>query len=177
MFVSFEVQWAIELSTWAAFQEWHNSEKITFVLGLKMFGGTYSGLEYDYRGLIHVYHELDDVEKVADYTYILNSWKLHRDLHAQQQNPPIDQEEAPQAMEDITRQFFDGEKWLCATSCRNSDKSLQRMSSSGAFGSQYAFIYDILEDDWHENSKHLSVFPTFYLLTRSEKVCFAQVPN
>lgn len=75
-----------------------------------MFGESYSGLEYDYRGLVHVYHELEDVEKVAEYTYILNNWKLHRDLHAQQEDLPIDQEETPQAVEDIIRQFFGDDK-------------------------------------------------------------------
>jgi hypothetical protein len=75
-----------------------------------MFGGSYSGLEYDYRGLVHVYHELEDVEKVAEYTYLLNSWKLNRDMHFQQEDLPIDWEEAPQAIENVIQQFFDGDK-------------------------------------------------------------------
>ncbi|XP_069703847.1 amyloid protein-binding protein 2 [Periplaneta americana] len=81
----------------------------SIAISLKLFGESYSGLEYDYRGLVHVYHELEDVEKVAEYTYILNNWKLHRDLHAQREDPPIDQEEAPWAIEDIARQFFNGD--------------------------------------------------------------------
>jgi hypothetical protein len=98
-----------EHSALTIIQGCHNSEEITFILGLKLFGESYSGLEYDYRGLVHVYHELEDVEKVAEYTYILNNWKLHRDLHALREDPPIDQEEAPRAIEDITKQFFNGD--------------------------------------------------------------------
>jgi len=75
---------------------------------LKLFGESYSGLEYDYRGLVHVYHGLEDLEKVAEYTYLLNSWKLHRDLHAEQEDSLINQEESPCAIADITQQFFNG---------------------------------------------------------------------
>jgi len=75
---------------------------------LKLFGESYSGLEYDYRGLVHVYHGLEDLEKVAEYTYLLNNWKLHRDLHAEQEDSLINQEESPCAIDDITQQFFNG---------------------------------------------------------------------
>ncbi|PSN31061.1 Amyloid protein-binding protein 2 [Blattella germanica] len=78
----------------------------SIAISLKLFGESYSGLEYDYRGLVHVYHELEDVEKVAEYTYILNNWKIHRELHAQREDPPIDQDEAPWPIEEITRRFF-----------------------------------------------------------------------
>ncbi|KAJ9574870.1 hypothetical protein L9F63_007965, partial [Diploptera punctata] len=80
----------------------------SIAISLKLFGESYSGLEYDYRGLVHVYHELENVDKVAEYTYILNNWKIHRDLNAQRQDPPIDQEEAPWPIEEISRQFFSG---------------------------------------------------------------------
>ncbi|KAK7870966.1 hypothetical protein R5R35_012177 [Gryllus longicercus] len=58
-------------------------------ISLKLFGENYSGLEYDYRGLMHVYHELKDVEKVAEYQYLLNNWRLHREMHAQKEDPPL----------------------------------------------------------------------------------------
>jgi len=80
----------------------------SIAISLKLFGESYSGLEYDYRGLVHVYHGLEDLEKVAEYTYLLNNWKLHRDLHAEQEDSLIKQEESPCAVDDITRQFFNG---------------------------------------------------------------------
>lgn len=40
-----------------------------------MFGETYSGLEYDYRGLCHVYESLNDTEKYLEYALILDTWK------------------------------------------------------------------------------------------------------
>lgn len=44
-------------------------------LGLRLFGETYSGLEYDYRGLCHVYESLNDTEKYLEYALILDTWK------------------------------------------------------------------------------------------------------
>lgn len=35
---------------------------------LKLYSETYSGLEYDYRGLIHVYDKIGDADGVAEYT-------------------------------------------------------------------------------------------------------------
>lgn len=46
-----------------------------YYIGLRLFGKSYSGLEYDYRGLCHVYEALGNVEKVIEYFGILNRWK------------------------------------------------------------------------------------------------------
>ncbi|XP_049806241.1 amyloid protein-binding protein 2 [Schistocerca nitens] len=75
-------------------------------ISLKLFGESYSGLEYDYRGLVHVYHELKEVDKVADYTYLLNNWKLHRDITSQTEYEPIDTDGEVLSISDITAQFF-----------------------------------------------------------------------
>lgn len=48
---------------------------VSFVAGLRLFGETYSGLEYDYRGLCHVYESLNDTEKYLEYALILDTWK------------------------------------------------------------------------------------------------------
>lgn len=50
-----------------------------FFLGLRLFGKTYSGLEYDYRGLCHVYECLHDTDKYLEYSLILESWRLLRE--------------------------------------------------------------------------------------------------
>ncbi len=44
-------------------------------IGVKLFGPSYTGLEYDYRGLIRVYQETQDWNKVFEYTYKLRDWK------------------------------------------------------------------------------------------------------
>lgn len=49
-----------------------------FQTGLKLFGQTYSGLEYDYRGLLHVYEELSDNFNYRKYSDILDEWRILR---------------------------------------------------------------------------------------------------
>lgn len=49
-----------------------NSKLIT---GLRLFGETYSGLEYDYRGLCHIYESLEETEKYLEYSRILDNWR------------------------------------------------------------------------------------------------------
>lgn len=44
-----------------------------------MFGESYSGLEYDYRGLCHVYEELQEFDKYLEYQSTLDTWKLLRE--------------------------------------------------------------------------------------------------
>ena len=48
------------------------------IKGLRLFGQTYSGLEYDYRGLLHVYEELHDNEKYTKFCDILDEWRILR---------------------------------------------------------------------------------------------------
>jgi tetratricopeptide (TPR) repeat protein len=43
--------------------------------GLRLFGATYSGLEYDYRGLCHVYEEIGDTDKYFEYANVLEDWR------------------------------------------------------------------------------------------------------
>lgn len=40
-----------------------------------MFGESYSGLEYDYRGLCHIYELLNDLDKYIEYSRILDNWR------------------------------------------------------------------------------------------------------
>ena len=44
-------------------------------IALRLFGPSYSGLEYDYRGLVRVYEETDSWDNVLKYIYMLREWK------------------------------------------------------------------------------------------------------
>jgi tetratricopeptide (TPR) repeat protein len=46
--------------------------------GLRLFGQTYSGLEYDYRGLLNVYEHLSDNENYLRFCDILDDWRVMR---------------------------------------------------------------------------------------------------
>lgn len=50
-----------------------------FFSGKKLFGEAYSGLEYDYRGLIRVYGNQHDIRKRYHYSFVLNDWKAMRE--------------------------------------------------------------------------------------------------
>ncbi|XP_031781635.1 amyloid protein-binding protein 2 [Nasonia vitripennis] len=77
----------------------------SIAISLKLFGKGYSGLEYDYRGLLHVYTKLEETDKYLEYMDALNHWKELRDRHAELDEPPIDQK-CPQPIEDIINAFF-----------------------------------------------------------------------
>ena len=51
----------------------------SIAIGEKLFGPAYSGLEYDYRGLIRVYQETQNWDKFLQYRNKLSSWKDLRD--------------------------------------------------------------------------------------------------
>ncbi|RZF36597.1 hypothetical protein LSTR_LSTR010708 [Laodelphax striatellus] len=69
---------------------------------IKLFSETYSGLEYDYRGLIHVYEKMGESEKQADYTLILHAWKDLRE-HIREAQPLVIAELQP--LEEIKKIF------------------------------------------------------------------------
>lgn len=54
-------------------------------IGRKLFGPTYSGLEYDYRGLIQVYQRTNDYNKYLEYSNILQEWRISRDAREAEQ--------------------------------------------------------------------------------------------
>lgn len=54
------------------------NELTIYIAGLKLFGQTYSGLEYDYRGLLHVYEELHENDNYLKYCVILEEWRVLR---------------------------------------------------------------------------------------------------
>ncbi len=48
-------------------------------IGLKLFGPSYSGLEYDYRGLIRIYESTRQLDKCQEWHAQLRSWREARD--------------------------------------------------------------------------------------------------
>lgn len=46
----------------------------------ELFGPNYSGLKYDYKGLIHVYERLGDTQKLAEMHLKLSDWQLNREV-------------------------------------------------------------------------------------------------
>ncbi|EZA53347.1 hypothetical protein DMN91_004654 [Ooceraea biroi] len=86
-----------------------DAEKLYYrsiAISLKLFGKSYSGLEYDYRGLLHVYNKLDQFDKIMEYTETLSHWKELRDKHAQSEDSPIDIQKHPQPIANIIHMFF-----------------------------------------------------------------------
>lgn len=69
--------------------ELHKEAEVCFLRSIditkRLFGDDYSGLEYDYRGLLRVYTKLGDREKALMYRQILHSWKELRDQKAQRE--------------------------------------------------------------------------------------------
>lgn len=52
---------------------------IVIILGLRLFGESYSGLEYDYKGLCNVYEFLNDAERYLEYSQVLETWRMIRE--------------------------------------------------------------------------------------------------
>ncbi|XP_075154367.1 protein interacting with APP tail-1 [Haematobia irritans] len=75
-------------------------------ISLRLFGRSYSGLQYDYLGLCHVYETLREYEKYLQYANILENWRTLRG-----QNLTMDKTIYPAvnedcSLEDIKQQFF-----------------------------------------------------------------------
>ncbi|KAK2576022.1 hypothetical protein KPH14_007374 [Odynerus spinipes] len=88
---------------------YRDAEKLYYrsiAISLKLFGKSYSGLEYDYRGLLHVYTKLDERDKVLEYMDTLNHWKELRDKHALSEDPPIDLQKRSQPIQEVLTMFF-----------------------------------------------------------------------
>ena len=57
-------------------------------ISLRLFGPSYSGLEYDYRGLIRVYEKTGDVGNFARYIRLLQTWIDLKDAKNEDTNHP-----------------------------------------------------------------------------------------
>ncbi|XP_057325165.1 amyloid protein-binding protein 2 [Microplitis mediator] len=88
---------------------YRDAEKLYYrsiAINLKLFGKSYSGLEYDYRGLLHVYEKLQDYDKLLEYRDTLILWHDLRKQYNQSEHPPIDLNERPQLIEHVIKTFF-----------------------------------------------------------------------
>lgn len=75
-------------------------------LGKKLFGEGYSGLEYDYRGLIKLYNSIGNYEKVFEYHNILANWNRLRDRQFSVTDALEDVSSSPQSTEEVVQSFL-----------------------------------------------------------------------
>lgn len=75
-------------------------------IGKKLFGEAYSGLEYDYRGLLRVYSVQANMEKCFKYQNVLAYWKLLRDEAQETQTSPFKELTEPLRVIDTLNQFM-----------------------------------------------------------------------
>ncbi|XP_053208377.1 amyloid protein-binding protein 2-like [Panonychus citri] len=47
-------------------------------IGIKVFGGAYIGLEFDYQGIIRIYTRTGETDKAYEYVKLLRAWKSKR---------------------------------------------------------------------------------------------------
>jgi len=84
-------------------------------IGRTLFGVWYSGLEYDYRGLIHLYNETGRYEQMFEYQTLLVDWKLARDNMTSQQNKDVQIDEELNNNEMTLDEIFDTVKNISRT--------------------------------------------------------------
>lgn len=53
-----------------------------FVLGVHLFGQAYTGLQFDYLGICHVYESLREYDKYLKFANIMDHWNMLRNHHA-----------------------------------------------------------------------------------------------
>lgn len=89
--------------------EYLKAEKLYFrsiEINLKLFSSSYSGLEYDYRGLIHVYECLENHERMNEYTGKLSEWKVLRENNEQNETDAhIDYSRASEPLSDTLKKY------------------------------------------------------------------------
>lgn len=79
---------------------------LLFPSGKKLFGEGYSGLEYDYRGLIKLYNSVGNYEKVFEYHNILSNWNRLRDRQFAVADALEDVNTTPQSTEQVVQSFL-----------------------------------------------------------------------
>jgi len=76
----------------------------SIAIGRQLFGPSYSGLEYDYRGLIQVYQMTTNFEKFIEFTGVLQDWKILRDLKdAEQGSAEVDVDGNTLSLDDLIK--------------------------------------------------------------------------
>lgn len=86
-------------------KRYHDAEKLylrSIDISLRLFGDAYSGLEYDYRGIINVYTELDDFDNMAIYSIKMREWRERRETQKTFRYP-----DRPENLNIIISNFFE----------------------------------------------------------------------
>ncbi|XP_034109645.1 amyloid protein-binding protein 2 [Drosophila albomicans] len=99
-------------------------------ISLRLFGSTYSGLEYDYLGLCHVYETLHEFEKYLRYAHILENWQLLRGQNLTQNKSSYPAIEEDYSIDLVKAKFF--------TENSNTHKNVGGASSSSTLPSTSA---------------------------------------
>ncbi|XP_055841427.1 amyloid protein-binding protein 2 [Episyrphus balteatus] len=76
-------------------------------ISLRLFGKSYSGLEYDYLGLCHVYDTLREFEKYLKYASILENWQMLRGENSMTNKPTYPDTSEDISLEEVKEQFFE----------------------------------------------------------------------
>jgi len=72
-----------------------------------LFGDGYSGLEYDYRGLLRLYNAQGKTQKAAEYSSILHEWNVLRDhMHVDYDLAPLEFIVDHDSLLDVVQRFF-----------------------------------------------------------------------
>ncbi|XP_026488145.1 amyloid protein-binding protein 2 isoform X2 [Vanessa tameamea] len=74
-------------------------------ISLKLFGERYSGLEYDYRGLVHVFTQLKRHDRAHHYNALLQHWHDLREQSKAEQQPALGDEQVL-PLEQLQAKFF-----------------------------------------------------------------------
>nr|XP_016937169.1 amyloid protein-binding protein 2 [Drosophila suzukii] len=98
-------------------KKYRDAEKLylrSIDISLRLFGHSYSGLEYDYLGLCHVYETLHDFEKYLKYAHTLENWQMLRGQNLTQNKSSYPAIEVDYSIEEVRSKFFN----MCV--CKNS---------------------------------------------------------
>ncbi|XP_059617982.1 amyloid protein-binding protein 2 [Phlebotomus argentipes] len=91
-------------------QKHHEAESLylkSIEISLRLFGDSYSGLEYDYRGLCHVYESLANTDKYLEYSRILDTWRILRQENDDGSKSVFVELRDDTTMEEVTKKFFE----------------------------------------------------------------------
>ncbi|KAH8266996.1 hypothetical protein KR026_001822, partial [Drosophila bipectinata] len=90
-------------------KKYRDAEKLylrSIDISLRLFGHSYSGLEYDYLGLCHVYETLHDFEKYLQYAHTLENWQILRGQNITQNKSSYPAIEEDYTIEEVKSKFF-----------------------------------------------------------------------
>ncbi|KAH8265009.1 hypothetical protein KR038_003681 [Drosophila bunnanda] len=90
-------------------KKYHEAEKLylrSIDISLRLFGHAYSGLEYDYLGLCHIYETLHNFEKYLQYAHTLENWQILRGQNITQNKSSYPAIEEDYSIEEVKSKFF-----------------------------------------------------------------------